>query len=72
MILVEITYPMSGKIIDVKVKEGDAVVKGDTLIVLEAMKMEMPINTTISGIVKKVNCSTGDAVAGDSVLMVIE
>ncbi len=68
----EITYPMAGKIIDVKVKEGDTVAEGDIVIVLEAMKMEMPIKTTISGIVKKVNCSTGDAVAGEAVLMVIE
>lgn len=68
----EITYPMAGKIIEVKVKEGDTVAEGDIVIVLEAMKMEMPIKTTVSGIVKKVNCSTGDAVPGDAVLMVIE
>ncbi|MBT4363400.1 MAG: biotin/lipoyl-binding protein [Desulfobacterales bacterium] len=68
----EITYPMAGKIIEVNVKEGDTVAEGDIVVVLEAMKMEMPIKTTVSGIIKKVNCSTGDAVAGEAVLIVIE
>jgi biotin carboxyl carrier protein len=70
--LSEITYPMAGKIIEVNVKEGDTVAEGDIVVVLEAMKMEMPIKTTVSGIIKKVNCSTGDAVAGEAVLIVIE
>ncbi len=70
--MVEITYPMAGKIIEVNVKEGDTVAEGDTVVVLEAMKMEMPIKTTVSGIIKKVNCCTGDAVAGEAVLIVIE
>ena len=63
---------MAGKIIEVNVKEGDTVAEGDIVVVLEAMKMEMPIKTTVSGIIKKVNCSTGDAVAGEAVLIVIE
>ena len=70
--MAEITYPMPGKIIDVKVEVGDTVTEGDTVIVLEAMKMEMPIQSSVSGIVKEVNCSIGDAVAGEAVLMVIE
>jgi len=70
--LAKITAPMSGRIIDLKVNEGDTITEGQTVIVLEAMKMEMPITTTISGTVKVVNCVTGDAVASGALLMVIE
>ena len=68
----EIRAPMAGKIVDVKVKVGDAVKKQDEILVLEAMKMEVPIFSDVSGTVKQVNCKKGDAVPGDFVLLVIE
>jgi len=68
----EIRAPMAGKIVDVKVKVGDAVKERDEIVVLEAMKMEVPILAEASGTVKQVNCKRGDSVSGDSVLMVIE
>ncbi len=70
--MTEITAHMAGKIIDVKVNVGDTVNDGQEVIVLESMKMEMPITATISGIVKAVNCVAGDAVNNGAVLMVIE
>lgn len=63
---------MAGRIIDLKVNEGDNVTEGQEVIVLESMKMEMPITATISGIVKAVNCVAGDAVTSGAVLIVIE
>jgi len=68
----EVTAPMAGKIIDVKVEVGDMVNEDDELLILEAMKMEMPIVAPASGKVKEIKCKKGDAVAADDVLVVIE
>ena len=68
----EITAPMGGKIIDVKVKPGDVVNEGDEVVILEAMKMELPVVANGSGTVKEVKCSTGDAVEAEATLVVLE
>jgi acetyl-CoA carboxylase biotin carboxyl carrier protein len=68
----DVTAPMGGKIIDVKVKPGDSVNEGDEVVILEAMKMELPIVAGEGGTVKEVKCTKGDAVEADSVLVVIE
>ena len=68
----DVTAPMAGKIIEVKVQVGDSVSENDELIILEAMKMEMPIVAPASGKVSEVKCQKGDSVAADDVLMVIE
>lgn len=68
----DITAPMGGKIIEVKVKPGDSVNEGDEVIILEAMKMELPIVASDSGTVKEVKCNKGDAVEADGVLIVLE
>ena len=68
----EVTAPMAGKIIDVKVEVGDTVNEDDELVTLEAMKMEMPIVAPTSGKVKEIKCKKGDAVGADDVLVVIE
>ncbi|MBU2499565.1 MAG: acetyl-CoA carboxylase biotin carboxyl carrier protein subunit [Proteobacteria bacterium] len=68
----EITAPMGGKVIDVKVKVGDAINENDEVVILEAMKMELPIVATASGTVKEIKCKNGDAVETDAVLMVLE
>ena len=51
---------------------GDSVDEGDTLIIIESMKMEMPIEAMDPGTVKEVLCQEGQAVAEGQVLMVIE
>jgi acetyl-CoA carboxylase biotin carboxyl carrier protein len=63
---------MAGKVIDVKVNVGDTVNEDDDLIILEAMKMEMPIVAPASGTVKEVKCKKGDSVGADDVLVVVE
>lgn len=68
----DITAPMGGKIIEVKVKPGDSVNEGDEVVILEAMKMELPVVASDSGTVKEVKCNKGDAVEADGVLIVIE
>ena len=68
----EITAPMGGKVIDVKVSVGDSVNENDEVIILEAMKMELPVVATESGTVKEIRCNKGDAVEADAVLVVLE
>ena len=68
----DVTAPMAGKVIDVKVNVGDTVNEDDDLIILEAMKMEMPIVAPESGTVKEIKCKKGDSVGADDVLVVIE
>jgi acetyl-CoA carboxylase biotin carboxyl carrier protein len=67
----EITAPMGGKVINVKVKVGDQVSDNDEVIILEAMKMELPIVATASGTVKEIKCKKGDAVEAEDTLIVL-
>ena len=53
---------MSAKVIRVLVAEGQEVASGDTLVVLEAMKMEMPVRAPRAGRISRVNCAEGDLV----------
>jgi len=63
---------MGGKVIDIKVNPGDTVNEGDEVVIIEAMKMELPVVATDSGTVKEIKCRKGDAVEADSVLIVLE
>lgn len=58
----DITAPMPGLILDIVVKEGDEVEKGDKLLVLEAMKMENIIKAPGGGKIKSIVCNKGDSV----------
>ncbi|HKI49940.1 MAG TPA: acetyl-CoA carboxylase biotin carboxyl carrier protein subunit [Desulfobacteria bacterium] len=68
----EIAAPMGGKVIDVKVKPGDAVSEGDEVVILEAMKMELPVVSEASGTVKEVNYKNGDTVEAEGILITLE
>ena len=67
-----IKTPLPGVIIDVKVNVGDTVTKGQTVVVLEAMKMENNINTDRDGKVIAVQVAKGDTVADGAVLVMLE
>jgi biotin carboxyl carrier protein len=58
----DLSSPISGKVVNVKVKSGDSVKKGDVLIVVEAMKMEYLIRAPFEGRVKKVNFKEKDQI----------
>lgn len=64
--------PLPGTIMSFSVKEGDTVKAGDTVCVLEAMKMENDVHTTIGGTVKKILVNVGDAVADGADIMIVE
>lgn len=68
----QVKASMDGAIIDVLVEEGDEVVAGQTLVVLEAMKMEHALKAGISGKIESVNCSTGQQVKSKQILATIE
>lgn len=63
---------MPGLVLDVLVNEGDPVAKGDTLVLLEAMKMELRISVPGDGRVAKVLCQAGQVVERGQVLVEIE
>ena len=65
-----VVSPMPGKVVEVFVGAGDSVDEGDSLIVLEAMKMENIIKATKSGEVKHVYASVGDSVEKNCRLLV--
>jgi acetyl-CoA/propionyl-CoA carboxylase biotin carboxyl carrier protein len=54
--------PMPATVVAINAAPGQNVNEGDTLIVLEAMKMELPIKAPRSGVVKAVNCAKGELV----------
>jgi acetyl/propionyl-CoA carboxylase alpha subunit len=67
-----LTAPMPGQVRMVNVSEGEVVVKGQTLMVLEAMKMEIRIQASMDGLVKKIFVSQGQTVEREQILIEIE
>ena len=68
----KVTCPLPGTIIAINVKEGDTVAAGQTLVVLEAMKMENNIDAERGGVVKQILVTAGATVMEGDVLIVIE
>ena len=68
---VSVTAPMPGTILDVKVSVGQSVKKGDTVCVLEAMKMENDICAPEDGVVASVEVAQGASVATDAVVVTL-
>ncbi len=67
-----VTAPMVGKIVDIKVKVGDRVKEDDEIAIMEAMKMEMPIVAPGPGVIKEILVSVGQTCEPEMVLAVIE
>jgi pyruvate carboxylase subunit B len=67
-----ITTAMPGTIVEVKVNLGDKVNAGDSVLVIEAMKMENEIQAATSGTVVSINVQKGDAVTPDESLLEIQ
>ncbi|NRA00666.1 MAG: ATP-grasp domain-containing protein [Myxococcales bacterium] len=68
----EFVAQMPGKVIALHVAVGDRVSAGDTLLVLEAMKMEHPMRATVDGVVTDVRVSDGEQVEAGALLLVVE
>lgn len=67
-----VEVPITGKIISVEVKKGDKVNEGDTICILESMKMENPIVAPISGTVVEISIQPDQVVKTGDKLAVIE
>ena len=68
----QVKASMDGAIVDVLVAEGDTVEAGQTLVVLEAMKMEHPLKAGVTGVVKSISCSAGQQVKSKQLLVTVE
>lgn len=69
--LKSIKAPLPGNIMNIFVKEGDEIKKGDKLLIYEAMKMENVLLAEYDGVVRTIKVSVGDAVLQDDVLLEI-
>ncbi len=68
----EVTVPMQGTIVKVVAEVGQTVAVGDTIVVLEAMKMENNVNAEKAGTVKEIRVASGDSVGGGDIVALIE
>jgi biotin carboxyl carrier protein len=68
----EIKAPMPGLVLDVKLNVGDSVEKGDSILILEAMKMENVLKSPAEGVVKSIHINKGDAVEKNQLLISFE
>ncbi len=66
-----VTAHITGTVWKIEVKEGDRVGEGDTCVILESMKMEMPVEAPGGGTVEKICCAEGQAVNEGDVLLVL-
>jgi acetyl-CoA carboxylase biotin carboxyl carrier protein len=63
---------ITGTVWKIEVEVGDAVAEGDTVVILESMKMEMPIEAEDEGTVAEIRCEEGQAVSEGDTLVVLE
>lgn len=68
----KVEAPLPGNILNILVKPGDQVKKGQHLLIMEAMKMENEVNSEKDGVVKAVNVKNGDSVLQGDLLLEIE
>ena len=69
--MAEIKAPMGGKVLKVSVNVGDQIAEDDEVVVLEAMKMEMPILSEDDGTVAEIKVEAGQTVEAEQVLVVL-
>ncbi len=68
----DVKAPMPGSVVSVEVEVGSVVTAGDTVIIMEAMKMETPVKTEKAGTVVSIEVSQGDTLAAGEVVVIVE
>jgi len=68
----DIEAHITGSVWKIEVGVGDEVADGDTVVILESMKMEIPVEADDDGTVKEVRCEEGQSVSEGDVLVVLE
>ena len=66
-----ITAHITGTVWKVEKQVGDHIEQGDTIVILESMKMEMPVESEVAGKLLELRCSEGEAVSEGAVLAVV-
>ena len=69
---VEIRSVVTGTVYQIEVTSGDRVRSGDDLVILESMKMEIPIVAETDSTIVEVRCNEGDSVIEEQVLLIVE
>jgi acetyl-CoA carboxylase biotin carboxyl carrier protein len=70
--MADVEAHITGTVWKIEVEVGDQVDDGDTVAILESMKMEMPVETEDAGTVKEIRCQEGQSVQEGDVLVVLE
>jgi acetyl-CoA carboxylase biotin carboxyl carrier protein len=70
--MIEIEAHITGTVWKIECAVGDAIAEGDTVAILESMKMEMPVEAEDGGTVSEIRCEEGQAVSEGDVLVVLE
>ena len=68
----EVRAHITGPVWKIEVKQGDTVSEGDVIVILESMKMEMPVETEAAGKVRELKVKEGQAVQEGDVIAVVE
>jgi len=63
---------ITGTVWRIEVEVGDSVEEGDTVVILESMKMEMPVEAEDDGVVREIRCEEGQTVSEGDTLVVLE
>jgi acetyl-CoA carboxylase biotin carboxyl carrier protein len=63
---------ITGTVWKIEVEVGDSIEEGDTVVILESMKMEMPVEAEDGGTVKEIKCSEGQSVSEGDTLVVLD
>jgi biotin carboxyl carrier protein len=67
--MMDVESPVTGNVWRVDCAVGDAVNSGDTLLIVESMKMEIPVETDVDGVVTEILCQPGDAVVEGQIVV---
>ena len=70
--MTQVVAHVTGTVTRIVKLAGDSIAPGDTLLVIELMKMEMPIEATAAGTVREVRCREGQGVSEGDVLMLLD
>ncbi len=70
--MAEVRSEMTANVWKVLVAQGDTVADGDTLVILESMKMEIPVIAEASGVLSSVTVAEGDAIDEDGLIAIID
>jgi acetyl-CoA carboxylase biotin carboxyl carrier protein len=70
--VIEIEAHITGTVWKIEVAVGDVVTEGDAVVIVESMKMEMPVEAEDPGTVREIRCSEGQSVSEGDVLVVLD